>query len=208
MVAPVLGIFLTDPAVPASAKDDVRKSLEAAYSDTAPFKPVAAFVDSLLSVATSQQFRSILTQLQQCRDDPNSDSASLLHRLFAMLQYFNFHRRWPSTKLIESICIALFPSSLSSATSIEELVTPAVKDLPLELVLEYGDLLLGCLVETDASMSCWIDISIKLLGSAACLEGSEVLEVHNFKDLRMHLTLNLDLIRIWIHLTIHCMNAH
>lgn len=192
MVAPVLAIFLTDPAVSTSAKDDVRKSLEAACSDAAPIKPVAAVVGSLLSVAedppvaTRRQFCSILTQLQQCRDDPTSNSASLLHRLFAMLQYFKFHRRLPSPKLIENICMALFPTSLSRSASIQELVTPALKDLPLEVVLEYGGLLIDCLIETDAAMSCLIDISIKLLGSAACLEGNEVLEIHNFMQASSH----------------------
>ena len=184
MVAPVVGIFLTDSAVSTSAKDDVRKSLEAAYSQTAPFKPVAAVLGSLLSVAedppvaTLQQFNSVLSQLQQCRDDPTADSAALLHRLIAMLQYFEFHRQLPSPKMIESMCIAFFPTSLSSAMSIEELATPAVKGLPFELLLEYGSLLMDCLIQTDAAMYSLIHVSIKLLGSAACLEGNEVLHAN------------------------------
>ena len=180
MLVPVLGIFLTDPAVCTSSKDDVRKSLEAAYSQTAPFKTVAAVLSSLLNVAedlpvvTPQQFNSILTQLQQCRYDPTADSASLLHRLVAMLQYFKFHYQLPSSKMIENICIAFFPTSLSSSMSVEELATPAVKGLPLELLLEYGCLLMDCLIQTDVTTPCLVHLSVKLLGSAACLEGYEV----------------------------------
>ena len=181
MVAPIFGIFFTDPAVSTSAKSEVRKLLEAACSDAAPFKPVAAVLGSLLSVAdnppvaTSQQLHSILTQLQQCRDDSTRDTAPLLYCLFAILQYYRFHRRFPSSKRIESICITLFPMSLSHSASMTELATPAVKDLPLELLLEYGNLLMDRFIQNAAAMSSLLHISIKLLGSAACLEGNEVL---------------------------------
>ena len=191
MLVPVLGIFLTDPAVSTSAKNDVHKSLEAAHSDTAPFKPVAAILASLLSVAkdppvaTLQQFNSILTQLQQCRYDPTADSASMLHRLIAMLQHFEFHRQLPSPKMIENMCTALFPTSLSSAMSIEELATPAVKGLPLELLLEYGSLLMDCLIQTDVTTPCLVHLSVKLLGSATCLEGNEVLEIYYNRHVHM-----------------------
>lgn len=181
MVAPVLGIFLTDPAVSASAKEEVRELLEAAYPATAGFfEPIAATLGSLLSVAkdppvaTPEQFHSTITQLQLCRYDPTCDSASVLHRLIAMLHYFKFHQQLTSPILVESISIALFPASLSSALSIEELATPSVKGLPLELLLEYGSLLMDCLVQTGATTSYLVGMSIKLLGSAACLEGDQV----------------------------------
>ena len=181
MIAPVLRIFLADPAVSTPAKEEVRRSLAAACSDAVPFfEPVAAVLGSLLSVAetplraTPRQFHSTLTELQQCIAHPTGDSASLLHRLLAMLQYFSFHQKLTSPEMAHNICMALFPASVSSLASIEELSTPAVKGLPLELILEYGSLLLDCLIQTDATISCLIDISIKLLGSFACLEGNEV----------------------------------
>lgn len=180
MIAPVLRIFFVDPAFSASAKEEVHTLLAAACSATAFVKPVAAVLSLLLKlaespvVATPQDFESTLTDLQECTPLATGDSASLLHRLIAMLEYFKFHQQLTSPKMAKNICTALFPTSLSRSTSIEELITPALKGLPLEIFLSYGGLLMDCLLQANATKSCLIEISTKLLGSAAFLERNEV----------------------------------
>ena len=176
MVVPALRIFFVDPVLSSSAKTDVSASLATACSEAAAFsKPVSALLHSVLSVAetppvpTPMQFYSTLEQLQLCRDGPCDEFADHLNSLMSILQYFKFHQKLttPSmAELVTSACKALFPASLLSSQSIHNLATPTMKSLPLELFMEYGILLMECLVQARAEKKIILEtaFSLRLLG--------------------------------------------
>lgn len=174
MAAIILRLFFSDPAFTNSMKEDVYASLAAAPFDTASNKLVADHLMSLLSVAkdppvaTPQQLLSTLTQLQQCGGDPTNDTASALHCLIAMLQYFKYHQQLTLpgvAEVVTAACRVLFPVTLLSASSIQELTTPTFKALTLEQTLEYAILLLECQLQTTAETELIIEMALKILGS-------------------------------------------
>lgn len=184
MVAPALRIFFADPVLSSSGKEDVRTSLATACAEAAPFsKPVAALLQSLLHVTeappvpTPQQFCSTFTQLQHCREGTSSEPADHLNNLMSAIQYFKFHQKLTSPDAAEMVvcaCKALFPASLLSTPSIQDLVTPAMKSLPLELIVEYGILLMNCLVKTRAEQDIIMEMAFKLFRIQSSLKRSEV----------------------------------
>lgn len=184
MVAPALRIFFTDPMLSSSAKKDVCTSLATACLEAAPFsKPVTALLHSLLSVAevppvpTVRYLHSTLSQLQDLREDPSSECADHLHNLMSVLQYYMFHQKLTTpdmAEMVASACKAFFPASLLSTPSIHDLATPAMKSLPLELIMEYGILLMDCLVQARAEKEAIMEMALKLFGSQSSLKRSEV----------------------------------
>ena len=69
-------------------------------------------------------------------------------------------------ELVTSACKALFPASLLSNQSIHDLATPTMKSLPFELLMEYGILLMECLVQARGKKETALEMafSLKLLG--------------------------------------------
>ena len=184
MTAIILRLFFTDPTFSSSMKEDVYASLAAAPFDTATNKLVADHLMSLLSVAkdppvaSPQQFLFTLTQLQQCSGDPTSTSASALHCLIAMLQYFKYHQQLTLpgvSEMVTAACRVLFPVTLSNASSIQDLATPTFKALTLEQTLEYAILLLECLLQTAVETELVIEMVLKILGSQLHLRKTKVL---------------------------------
>ena len=170
MVSPALRLFFTDPAFSSSMKEDVCVSLAAAPFETASNKLIADHLKSLLSVAeeppiaTTHQLLSTLTQLQQC----SGDCTSALHRFFAMLQYFKYNQKLTSPGVAEVVscaCRVLFPITLLTASSIQQLTTPTFKSLTLEQTMDYAFVLLDCLVQTEAETELIIEMTVKLLCS-------------------------------------------
>ena len=183
MTAIILRLFFTDPAFSSSMKEGVYASLAAAPFDTATNKLVADHLMSLLSVAkdppvaTPQQFLYTLTRLQQCNGDPTSSSASALHCLVAMLQYFKYHQQLTLpgvSEMVTAACRVVFPVTLSNASSIQELATPTFKALTLEQTLEYAILSLECLLQTAVETELIIEMVLKILGSHLHLRKTKV----------------------------------
>lgn len=191
MAASVLRLFFTDSAFTSSLKADVYASLAAAPFDTASNKLVANLLISLLSVgedppvATPQNLQSTLIQLQQRIGNPTSESdpASELHRLISMLQYFKCNQQlnFPSlAEIVSAACRVLFPVTLLSASSIQQLTTPTFTALTLELTEEYALLLLECLVQMKAETELIVEMALKVLGSHLHFRTAKVLFINAY----------------------------
>ena len=173
MVVPALRIFFADPVLPSSAKRDVCTSLATACSEAAAFsKPVSALLHSVLSVAetppvpTPAQFCSTLKRFQLCWDAACDEFPNHLNRLMSILQYFKFHQKLATPNMAELVtgaCKALFPASLSSSQSHHNLAIPTMKFRPLELFVEYGILLMECLVQASAEKETILQMAFNLM---------------------------------------------
>ena len=183
MLLPVMQIFFASPAISSSAKEDVTECLAQCLQQDLP-SPIVELLNCFNHIATNRvsadaiSCKQLLTHLQQAltnnsRHESNTgglqvSDPALLHCAIAFVQYMDFYNRLSAPDMediLVSICSLIFPTILTEAATLEELVAIRVdhdlQGISLPLLLEYGTTLLHCISSPDLAA----ELVFKLMGN-------------------------------------------